>query len=46
MVLIILTCLISNKKITRQTDNGGTKNIEIAVSSKSLINCEINLILT
>ena len=46
MVLIILTCLISNKKITRQADNGGTKNIEIAVSSKSLINCEINLILT
>ena len=37
---------ISNKKITRQTDNGGTKNNEIAVSSKSLINCEVNLTLT
>ena len=44
-------------KMTGQTENGGTKNVEIMVSLKylsnfwrtleiALINCEVNLILT
>ena len=51
--MIIVFCLNLTKKITGQTGNDGTKDVEIMVPLKylsnfwmALINCEINFILT
>ena len=55
--IILLIHLILKKKMTRQTGDNGTKNVEIMVQLKylsnfwrtlemTLINCEIDLILT
>ena len=57
MPIIRVLCLYLNEKLTDQTENDGTKDVEIMVPLKylssfkrtleiPLINCEINLILT